>query len=523
MKKLITIKNIVYTPENSVSDTPLLRGVSFRCEEGERLCILGENGSGKSTLLKILSGQLQQDSGIIDKSMHMRIAYVPQEFDSAHYGEKVSFYIEKNTGSSQPNALTKRVATIAKELGLNIERIADRTCGSLSGGQQKLLALSTVLATNPDYILLDEPENHIDIVSRMVLINMLQEYRGGVIFISHDRLIIDAIATKVAELAGGQMHVSEGAYDDYIEDKMQRLGGLQRAYDAETKRIKQLENTVVILRQKALRGKEIAAYRRKLDELNKLKDAHKESGRPDDKKTKIRIHQGHHAGGHLHGGKLLCRMKEAGFHYPGAKGDVFRETNLEIRSGEHIVLLGRNGAGKSTFLKCLIKEQELTSGNVTWTDGVKYQYFNQHTEFDPEARPLHIVMEKLNMMETEARAVLGAMRYDADKMMTQVKHLSGGERMRMRFGITFGAKPDVIILDEPTNHLDEVTWEILLHACKTSKSTMLLVSHDYEFIEAFGPGVFWMHQGQAIVARYKDLSTLLDEMSGNASSAAKLE
>ncbi len=502
MKKLITVKNIVY----SHSDTPLLKGVSFRCEEGERLCILGENGSGKSTLLKIIAGEIEPESGIIDKSMHMRISYVPQEFEAAYGDATVSQYMEKKAGLT----VTKRIATIAKELGLNVDRIADRTCGSLSGGQQKLLALSTVLATNPDYILLDEPENHIDIVSRMVLISMLQEYRGSVIFISHDRLIIDALATKVAEVAGGTMHVSEGGYDDYIENKMQRIGGMQRAYDAESKRIRQLENTVVILRQKALRGKEIAAYRRKKDELDGLKAAHKENGRPDDRKTRIRIHGG---GDALHGGKLLCRMKDGGFHYPTAKHDIFRETNLEIRSGEHIVLLGRNGAGKSTFLKCLIQSEAVTSGEVTWTAGVKFSYFDQHTHFDPEARPLHIVMDRLNMMETEARSVLGAMRFDADKMMTQVKHLSGGERMRMRFGICFGAKPDVIILDEPTNHLDEVTWEILLHACKTSKSTILLVSHDYEFIEAFNPGVFWMHQGQSIVARYKELAVLLEEMS----------
>ncbi len=502
MKKLITVKNIVY----SHSDTPLLKGVSFKCEEGERLCILGENGSGKSTLLKILSGEIEPESGVIDKSTHMRIAYVPQEFEASFNGLTVSEYTEQKAGVT----VAKRVTSIAKELGLNIERIADRTCGSLSGGQQKLLALSVVLATNPDYILLDEPENHIDIVSRMVLISMLQEYRGSVIFISHDRLIIDAIATKVAEVAGGMMHVSEGGYDDYIENKMQRIGGMQRQYDAESKRIRQLENTIVILRQKALRGKEISAYRRKKEELDALKSKHKDSDRPDDKKTKIRIHQG---GEGMHGGKLLCRMKGGGFHYPGAKSDIFRDTNLEIRSGEHIVLLGRNGAGKSTFLKCLIKQQEVTSGEVAWTPGIRFAYFDQHTHFEPEAKPLDIVMETLNCMETEARSVLGAMRFDADKMTTKVRHLSGGERMRMRFGIVFGAKPDVIIFDEPTNHLDEVTWEILLHACKTSKSTILLVSHDYEFIESFAPGVFWMHQNQSIVARYKELSVLLDEMS----------
>ncbi len=508
MLKSITLKKIAY----AFDDKSIFKDISLRCSVGDRLCILGENGAGKSTLLKIISGELIAEEGLIEKTGHIRIIYIPQEFAHDCLDLTVSKYIEKIAGVT----LEKKVASIAQELGFNTESHAKSLCRSLSGGQQKILALATGFATNPDFILLDEPENHIDIVSRMVLIRMLDEYKGGIIFISHDRLIIDAVATKVAEVANGVIHISEGAYDDYIEEKMARLGGLQRQFDAETKRIKQLETTVVILHQKALRGKEVSAYRRKKEELDALKKAHKDSPRPDDKKTKIRISQGESG---FHGGKLLCRVKDVSFRYKGAKSDMFRDVSMEVRTGSHIVLLGRNGSGKSTFLKCLTGDLALEKaekgegkGLVEWADNIKRAYFDQHAEFDPEARPLEIIMKKLNCFEEEARAVLGAMRFNSDKMMLKTKDLSGGERMRLRFATVFGLKPDFLILDEPTNHLDEVTWEILLHACNTSKSTILLVSHDYEFIEAFNPGVFWVMGNQTVTPRFKELSYLLEEM-----------
>ncbi len=548
--KSINLKNISY----SFAERAIFSGLSLQCSENERLCILGENGAGKSTLLKIIAGIIKKDSdktaadlkleesdermpgeltGSVEQNGHVRTVYVAQEFPHEFKNSTVEEYIDKNIGIS----LSKKVYSIARELGFDLEKFVEKSkttksdadadmqakCGSFSGGQQKILALACAFAGNPDLILLDEPENHIDIVSRVVLIRMLSEYRGGVVFISHDRLIIDSVSTKVAELAQGVLHVSEGGYDDYIESKMARIGGLQRAYDAETKRIKQLESTVIILRQKAFRGKEISAYQKKKAELDALKKDHKDNDRPDDKKTKIRLAQGANA---LHGGKLLCRIKDASFRYEGAKKDTFRGVNLEVRTGTHIALLGRNGSGKSTFLKNLIGELPLTTGEVTWARvqtpesskapdrAVTFGYFDQHMQFEPEDKPIDVVMKKLNCFDTEARAALGAVRFDLPKMTTRIANLSGGERMRLRFAIVFGQKPDFLILDEPTNHIDEVTWEILLDACKASRSTILLVSHDYEFIQEFAPQIYWVINNQEINPRYRDLSELLDEMSG---------
>lgn len=553
--KSINLRKVTY----AYGERSILKEVSLQCSENERLCILGENGAGKSTLLKIIAGKIgvtagkareaveadggdfdteeaekeadimraeAQMSGTVEQNGHVRTIYVAQEFPAAFKEANVETYIDKQIGI----ALSRKVYGIARELGFDIEKLASQKCGSFSGGQQKILALATAFASNPDILLLDEPENHIDIVSRVVLIRMLSEYRGGVIFISHDRLIIDSVATKVAEVANGDIHVSEGGYDDYIEEKMARIGGMQRVFDTETKRIKQLESTIVILRQKAIRGKEISAFQRKKAELDELKKAHKENGRPDDKKAKIRIGQGGQA---LHDGKLLCRIKNATFKYEGAKANIFNDVTLEVRTGSHIALLGRNGSGKSTFLKCLIGEFPVQSGEVVWARvstpdakdsdrQVKFAYFDQHMQFEPNEKPIDVVMKKLNCFDVEARAALGAVRFDLPKMNTRIGDLSGGERMRLRFALVFGQKPDFLILDEPTNHIDEVTWEVLLGACKASTSTILLVSHDYEFIQEFAPEIFWVINGQQVNARYRDLSELLDEMGGTASPRVEL-
>jgi len=504
MQKSISVRNIAY----SIYEKPILQGVSFSCTDKERLCIFGENGAGKSTLLKILCGNLETDEGTIEKQGHIRFVYVTQEFDQTFKDSSVEEYMKEVAGE----ALFKKAFQLADTLGFKAEKHKTSLCGSLSGGQQKILALSVAFAINPDFILLDEPENHLDIVSRMELISLLRDFRGGMIFISHDRLLIDAVATKIAELTKGKLHISEGGYDDYIKMKMERIGGLQREYDAESKRIKQLSSSIVILQQKAFRGKEVSAYRKAKEELDQLKNEHKESKRPEDKQTKIKISQSEQK---IHGGKLLCRVKDGTFQYPHSKSRIFNQANLEVCSGDKIVLLGRNGSGKSTFLKCLTEKLPLDSGEVVWAPTITSAYFDQHAELDPEKNAIEIVGEKLNCIETEAQAALGAMKFDLMRMKQPTKNLSGGERMRVRFAITFGQKPDFLILDEPTNHIDEVTWEILLEACKLSKSSILLVTHDYEFIKAFKPSLFWMIHNQNISVRHKELDELLDEMREN--------
>jgi ATPase subunit of ABC transporter with duplicated ATPase domains len=500
MQKTISLKNI----RHSFGERPVLESVSFKCAENEKICIVGDNGSGKSTLLKIISGSIIADGGTIEKNAHIRTHYVPQEFDSADLDVAVEGFIAKHAGLG----LTKKIFTLAKELGFDLEKVKDKECRYLSGGQQKILALATAIAVKPDFLLLDEPENHLDIVSRLELITLLQEYRGSVLFISHDRLVIDSLAEKVAEVAQGHIHIAEGGYEDYIEHRLNRIAGLKRKYDVEAKRIKQLREAVVIMGQKAFRGKETAAYHKYKDELDSLKQKHAENSRPEDTHTKISIRQNNEG---LHKGKLLCRTTDAAFTYENAK-PTFQKVNLELRTGSHVVLLGRNGSGKSTFLKCLMGKLPFSEGKAEWADGLKIAYFDQHIEFPDAETPLEIVMRELSVGDEAARAALGAMKLESEEMETSIANLSGGQRMRLRFALVFGARPDFLILDEPTNHLDEVTWEILLNACNASKSTILLVTHDQEFINELVHKTFWVLHKTHVNERHKELAELIEEL-----------
>jgi ATP-binding cassette subfamily F protein 3 len=499
--KTVTLKNI----HQSFLERVILSGASLKVTEGEKICIVGENGAGKSTFLKIFAGIQEPTEGSVEHNGHVRSYYVPQEFNKADLELTIEQYITANSGV----AYFAKVFALGKRLGFNLEKNKDKECKWLSGGQQKILMLSVGLALLPDFILLDEPENHLDIVSRLELIALLSDYRGGVLFISHDRMIIDAIADKVAEVTEGKIFLSEGGYQDYVDMRLSRITGMQRDFDTESKRIRQLRAMMPILEKKAFRGKDISSYQKRKAELEELTQKHKDSPRADDKKTRIHLKQNNEK---LHNGKLLCRIVDGVFGYENTTGDIFRNVSLEVRTGEIIVLLGRNGSGKSTFLKCLTGNMPLKEGTVVWAEGVSHSYFDQHAEFEPEQTPVQVVQAGLECDEKKARGVLGMMKFSQEKMNTPIKSLSGGERMRVRFGLVFGAEPDFIILDEPTNHLDEVTWEILLEACNTSKSTILLVTHDYEFISELKSKMFWLIKHQTIAVRYKDLEEIVEEL-----------
>mgnify|MGYP003393698551 CR=1 FL=1 len=501
MVKTISLKNI----SQSFLERTILNGASLKITEGQKLCIVGENGAGKSTLLKSIAGSVIPTSGSLEKNGHIRTHYVAQEYSKEDLAKTISEYIETNSSIS----LTPKVYRFGKILGFNLEKSAKKSCHELSGGQQKILSLSVGLAIEPDFLLLDEPENHLDIVSRKELVRILQAYKGAVLFVSHDRTMIDSIADKVVEVAQGKTNISEGGYQDYIDTKLSRIAGLQRSYDTESKRIRQLQSNIGILEAKAFRGKEVSAYLKTKKELAELKTKHKEEGRPDDRKTKVVLQNSNSA---IHGGKLLCRIEDLSFGYPGTRGDIIKDITLDIRKGAHIVLLGRNGSGKSTFLKCLMGALTPKEGSVEWAQGLRRAYFDQHAEFNPNKTGFQIVCDELHVPDEKARTILGMMKFSKEKMEVVTKDLSGGERMRIRFALVFGANPDFIIFDEPTNHLDEVTWEILLDACNKTTSTILLVTHDHEFIDELKSKTFWLMKVQQVKERAADLEDLIEEL-----------
>ena len=483
----------------------VLSDVSLKLKDRERMCIVGENGAGKSTLLKILVGEIEPDEGSVVRSTNIVCHYVPQEFDPKDAEGSVQDFLEKYTDRKH----FKDVFAFSRTLGYDIEKVLEKKCSTLSGGQQKILALSVALSVHPDFLLLDEPENHLDIVSRLALVQLLEQHEGGVVFISHDRQTVDAVAHRVTEVARGSVHISEGGFQKYLEARATRMATLQRMYDAEASRIRQIESSLSILQQKAIRGKGTSQYHARKNELEELKEKHAQ-GRPEIVRTAVQIGQKHTA---LHDGRLICRVEDISFTYPGAETPIFKDTSLEMRTGSHIILLGRNGAGKSTFLKTLMKKLPLSQGSVSWVENTKIAYFDQHAELDPKKSALETVASGLKVDDQTAYQALGAMKFSRERMGTKVGNLSGGERMRIRFAMVFGASPTFILLDEPTNHLDEVTWEILLEAVNDSPSTILLVTHDYKFIEGVKEKIFWLMHKNTIEERNKSLEQLVKEIS----------
>jgi ATPase subunit of ABC transporter with duplicated ATPase domains len=498
MQKTINVKNLKFHfPHKDV-----LENVSFRMNMNERLALFGENGAGKSTLMKILNGEIEDYDGEIVYEGHTRFFYVSQEFPKKYFDISVLDFI-KEVGNIK---IIKKVFDTGKELGYDLELNQEKKCSELSGGQQKILHISLALATNPDYLLLDEPENHLDIVSRRILIEKLQDFKGGIIFVSHDRFLIDCVATKVGELFNCELYLSPGGYEDYLENKQARIDGFQKEFRLEEKRIKQLTKTLVILKKSAIIGDKLAQYRRVKEELEELKEKHKD-GIYEEQASKIKIKLDKEG---LHSGKLLIRFENANFSYVDKK--IFHKTNIEFRSGHKLVLLGRNGVGKSTFLKCIMNELELTEGKKTIGENIKVAYFDQHANFPLGQDALDEVCRKLNMGEEVAKKYLGQYRFNQDRMLQKIENLSGGEKMRLRFAITFGLKPDLLILDEPTNHIDEVTWDVLVEAVKNFNGSILLVTHDYEFIQEFQPDFYWMFQKGIVLERHKTLEELLEEL-----------
>jgi ATPase subunit of ABC transporter with duplicated ATPase domains len=501
MIKNLTVKDLTHQFDNTI----IFNSISFSIKNNEKICIVGENGAGKSTLLKIINKDILPRDGQIVYNQHIRTHYIPQEFPQQYLQSSVEDFIHAQDGTT----LLKKIFQYGTIFNFIIEEFLEFKCASLSGGQQKILMISIGLAKQPDFLLLDEPENHLDIVTRLELVNILQEYRSGILFISHDRLLIDALATKVLEIEKQSIFISEGGYEDYCEARSSRIFGMQKEYDTDIKRIKKLEIMLPILHQKAFRGKDVSMYLQRKEELSLLKSKLKENPRAKDTHAKINL-QKNTTG--LHHGKLLCKISNIAYQYPNNETKIFYNCSLELRTGNHIVLVGRNGSGKSTFLKTIMGTLQSTQGTVDWAENISITYFDQHAEFDPEKTANQIVDEEINIPNMNTGSILGSMRFTSEKMNSKIKNLSGGERMRLRFALTFIKQPDVIILDEPTNHLDETTWQVLLETCNTTQSTIILVTHDYEFIQKIDNKIFWVIHRQEIKERHKDLDIILEEL-----------
>lgn len=453
---------------------PLFEQVSFVLHKKDHVGLIGPNGSGKSTLLKILSREIAADSGSVNIE-NERIGYLPQQI---HFNPKDSI-MSFLSGYTKLNVVLGKVG-----LG-NISLTAE--VNKLSGGQKTRLALAKVLLTKPTLLLLDEPTNHLDLDGLKWLEAFIQDFKGGVFIVSHDRKLLDNCVTKIFELAliDHAFNTYEGGYSTYLLEKKRRFEQQEGIYERQQKEKHRMEAWLLWMKQQASahpdpsKGKKIRAMEKRIQ--REIYD--KEIPKPREKKT---IKELALSGDSAHG-KLIARVKDLSKSYSNKV--VFRDISFEIRGKEHILLTGANGSGKTTLLKILVDESSYDTGEVIVGENVKIGYFAQeHETLNPEKTVVEELLgiEHKKALSQDPRSILGPFLFRGQDVFKKVADLSLGERVRLMFAKLTLQENQLLILDEPTNHLDIESREVIENSLLQYKGAILVVSHDRYFLDKIG-------------------------------------
>ena len=497
----------------------LLNGLSFEIQEGERVAILGRNGCGKTTLFNILTGQMDYDGGEVYVNPNKRLGLISQipRFPAAYTVEDVlrSAYaallkvrrqmelLEHRMASGatseqlrEYDALTNRfqsgggylmdveVDKICNGLGISAEQ-RNQLFDSLSGGEKTRVNLARLLLEKTDILLLDEPTNHLDLRSVEWLEQYIRGFKGTVLAISHDRYFIDRIADRVIEISDGHAEFYSGNYSFYMDEKQARFDLQMKQYEQEQAKLKQLGYTVERMKGWGINNRTL--YRRAMSIQHRMERIRK-TEKPKQEKTM-------HAtfGEKDFSGDVVFKMKNVSKSF----GDrtLFSDVNLTVEGGERIALLGDNGTGKSTFIRCLLGEEDCT-GKIQFGPTVKWGYLPQIVHFAHPERSLYDTMlyEK-NLTPQMARDRLGAFMFQGEDVFKTVGTLSGGEQSRLRLCMLMDEKINLLILDEPTNHLDIASREWVEAAIEEFEGVLLFVSHDRYFIEKFAERIWLLENG----------------------------
>ena len=514
----ISVKNLT---KFFVIGENLLEDLSFEIQEGECVAILGRNGCGKTTLFKILSGEMDYDSGEVFVNPHKRLGMISQipHFPEGYTVENVlqAAYeelfrirdklqmLEQEMSSGATEDQLKQYDALSNRFqaggGYDMDVETDKVCNglgitaeqrkqvfdSLSGGEKTRVNLARLLLEKTDILLLDEPTNHLDLRSVEWLEGYIKSFKGTVLTISHDRYFLDRVADRVIEITEGHAEFYSGNYSFYIEEKQARFNLQLKQYEQEQAKIKQLGYTVERMKGWGINNRTL--YRRAMSIQHRMERIEK-TKRPTKEKTMKATF-----GEKEFSGDVVFNLKNVSKCF----GDrtLFSDVNLLVEGGERIALLGDNGTGKSTFIKCLLGE-EGCQGKIQFGPTVKWGYLPQIIHFDHPERSLYDTMlyEK-NCTPQMARDRLGAFLFQGEDVFKHVGDLSGGEQSRLRLCMLMDEKINLLILDEPTNHLDIASREWVEAAIEEFEGVLLFVSHDRYFIEKFAERI-WLLEDNTI-------------------------
>ncbi len=473
---LLTAQNISKT----YMERKVLDDVSFFLNEGDKVGIIGINGTGKSTLLKILAGAEESDSGDIIRTNGIRISYLPQipEFgDSGTILEQVLLHLPKDLRQAKEY----EARSVLEKLGISDQ---ERDISTLSGGEKRRAGIAAALVQPSDVLLLDEPTNHIDNETAQLLEDLLMKYRGAIVMVTHDRYFLNKICRKIVEIDRGKLYVCDGSYSDYLMQKAQREADAEAAerknrslYRRELEwisrgaRARGTKSKDRIERFEALKNRELPAAAEKVQ----LQSVSSRLG----KKT-IEIEN---ISKSIDGKPLLT------------------DFSYIISRDARIGIVGRNGAGKSTFLKMMIGQTAPDSGSIVIGDTVNIGYFSQECEsMDPTMKVIEYIRETADIVRTPDGTVTAAQMlerflFTPELQWNRIEKLSGGERKRLFLLKILMTAPNILLLDEPTNDLDITTLTILEDYLESFSGAVIAVSHDRYFLDKIADEIFEFRDG----------------------------
>jgi len=516
--RILQVSNITV----SFADRTIYRGLSWQIGDRDRVALVGPNGAGKSTLFRVLLGEVEPDRGQVIRQGGIRIGYLPQDVDlppgrnlieTAMTKPPELEAVEKSLAENEAQLADPVVYNDAAKLALTLERhdallveyermnggrhashvrelLAmlgfeaadyDRPNDTLSGGQKKMVALVQLAVSAPDLLLLDEPDNHLDVAGKNQLERFILNYRGSVVIISHDRYLLDEVASQTVELEGGKLTVYHGNYSYYVNERQLRRLRQQQQYVTQQKEIARIEAMIERFERWAkqvLSRKHMLAARQRRRMLEKMD----ERGEIIEKVVDQRLMDFRIDG--WRGSKKVLELKEVSMGFDD--DPLFIDASMLLRHGERVGLIGPNGAGKTVLLKLVLGELQPVAGDIVVGPSVRVGFYSQEHQTLAgwlERTPLDLIRNMQNSSESNAVNFLLRMAFSYEQTRRPIRTLSGGERSRLQLARVMLRQPNLLLLDEPTNNLDIPSVEVLESALDEFNGTMLIVSHDRYFLD----------------------------------------